>query len=827
MNHEMKCCRCERAVYPVDRIGPLKNLSHVFHRHCFKCSVCGSILTLKTYVTSQLNANDREVYCQNHVPKTGAGHIDSEAIGIKGLIVSRQHQQGEESNAHKMNGMGGHFDAGALHISHALNATELQKGYVKRANETPLYQFLDIEAQKALEMKLRKEEEEMYQVFMAERQQKELIINEEIKAEWEVALEELTSKFEKELNHKKKKVSPEEQKVLTVRHLKEKEDLEKFMTLKRDKKKESVTRKLLDVQRNTTADLIDKQSSQMMEFISAKRMEYVSKKKESKDGVEVEGDENRKLNGNGHSSKSGHHTNGDARNGSRGSTSPDADAIIYPLNPPPATPPVYGKSHIYKDPHVFSQVDQTAINVAQGDQKTFTDLIANLIGIASSDVEKARVIFRWITVKNLNAMEFDDNVNPDTPMGILRGIKHGTESYHVLFKRLCSYAGLHCVVIKGYSKSAGYQPGVSFDDNRFRNSWNAVYVDNAWRFVQCNWGARHLVNAKEAPKSNGSKGHSGKSAHGDSLRYEYDDHYFLTDPEEFIYEFYPLQSEWQLLRRPITLQEFEQLPFVRSLFFRYGLWFPDETTKAVIPTDPSGASTIRITMPLEITNRLIFHYNLKFYDKEGDSCPDGVLLKRFVMQSVIGNSVIFRVHAPLSGSYLLDIFANAVTPAEYLAGDPMKFKSVCKFRVDCKQLQTVMVPLPECASGEWGPAKATRLFGLTPLTHEDALIFASRELEIRFRMQRPLTDFMATWHKNGLEINVFQNTFNIWSREIWCRFILYSRKTDSMAWIFIRENGTKSSSSAGARNGSSSNAGEKQQFVTHCCKYLINVSRRH
>ena len=53
-----------------------------------------------------------------------------------------------------------------------------------------------------------------------------------------------------------------------------------------------------------------------------------------------------------------------------------------------------------------------------------------------------------------------------------------------------SYAGLHCVVIKGYSKSAGYQPGVKFEDNRFRNSWNAVYVAGAWRFVQCNWGAR-------------------------------------------------------------------------------------------------------------------------------------------------------------------------------------------------------------------------------------------------------------------------------------------------------------------------------------------------
>lgn len=72
------------------------------------------------------------------------------------------------------------------------------------------------------------------------------------------------------------------------------------------------------------------------------------------------------------------------------------------------------------------------------------------------------------------------------------------------------------------------------------------------------------------------------------IRYEYDDHYFLTDPREFIYEFFPLQSEWQLLKTPITLRDFEELPFVRSLFFRYGLYFPDSNTKAIMHTDQSG-----------------------------------------------------------------------------------------------------------------------------------------------------------------------------------------------------------------------------------------------
>ena len=73
-----------------------------------------------------------------------------------------------------------------------------------------------------------------------------------------------------------------------------------------------------------------------------------------------------------------------------------------------------------------------------------------------------------------------------------------------------------------------------------------------------------------------------------SFRYEYDDHYFLTDPKEFIYEFFPLQSEWQLLKNPITLEEFEELPFVRSLFFRYQLSFPSDNMKSVMRTDSTG-----------------------------------------------------------------------------------------------------------------------------------------------------------------------------------------------------------------------------------------------
>ncbi len=67
-----------------------------------------------------------------------------------------------------------------------------------------------------------------------------------IQEEWEVELEKLTSKFEKELSKKKNK---EEYRNLTIKQEKEKKEFEKNMTLKREKKKEHVARKLLEQER--------------------------------------------------------------------------------------------------------------------------------------------------------------------------------------------------------------------------------------------------------------------------------------------------------------------------------------------------------------------------------------------------------------------------------------------------------------------------------------------------------------------------------------------------------------------------------------------------
>ena len=62
----------------------------------------------------------------------------------------------------------------------------------------------------------------------------------------------------------------------------------------------------------------------------------------------------------------------------------------------------------------------------------------------------------------------------------------------------------------------------------------------------------------------------------------YQDHYFLTDPDKFIFEFFPINSEWQLMERPITVQEFEDLPLLRSTFFHFGLGLEGNSNAASI-----------------------------------------------------------------------------------------------------------------------------------------------------------------------------------------------------------------------------------------------------
>ena len=116
-----------------------------------------------------------------------------------------------------------------------------------------------------------------------------------------------------------------------------------------------------------------------------------------------------------------------------------------------------------------------------------------------------------------------------------------------------------------------------------RNTWNTVYAAGGWRLIQCNWAMLNLHSRAER-----------------ETRKFYQDHYFLTDPDKFIFEFFPINSEWQLMERPITIQEFEDLPLLRSTFFHFGLGLEGNNAASIIDTNEAGEVFFRIFSPKNI-----------------------------------------------------------------------------------------------------------------------------------------------------------------------------------------------------------------------------------
>lgn len=87
----------------------------------------------------------------------------------------------------------------------------------------------------------------------------------------------------------------------------------------------------------------------------------------------------------------------------------------------------------------------------------------------------------------------------------------------------------------------------------------------------------------------------------------YDDFYFLTEPSQLIYSHCPVQPQWQLLRPPVTLTEFESFPLVKSFFFDVGMRFLRPENRGVLRTD-RGIVTISLgfTHPTDFNFRLVY-----------------------------------------------------------------------------------------------------------------------------------------------------------------------------------------------------------------------------
>lgn len=213
----------------------------------------------------------------------------------------------------------------------------------------------------------------------------------------------------------------------------------------------------------------------------------------------------------------------------------------------------------------FNGIDWVA---QRGDVLTPETLAQQLTAPCKTDLEKVRAIFRWITSNISYAVRPLPGVNKSAlrykplPMDSALALKSVDEivaytvlqkrtavcnGYARLFKTLCGYAGIRAELVTGYAR-AGWG-NFAFRPN---HTWNAVYIDSAWRLVDVTWASGYVSFANEFVQ-------------------QYDDSYFLPLPERFIYTHYPEDLRWSLLQNPPALHEFDRAPFKLTAFIKYGI----------------------------------------------------------------------------------------------------------------------------------------------------------------------------------------------------------------------------------------------------------------
>lgn len=272
----------------------------------------------------------------------------------------------------------------------------------------------------------------------------------------------------------------------------------------------------------------------------------------------------------------------------------------------------------------YAEINRHALNAPPSATKSIDALSSYLTKPFTTDEEKARAIFRWIADNiSYDVEDFFSGRTPKSGSGdVLKSRSSVCAGYSSLFEALGKRAGLEVATINGYAKGFGYRAGdnVTGESN---HAWNAVKINGEWKLIDCTWGA-------------------GRVDEGHQYRKEFEPYYFFTRPEEFIYRHLPTDKRWQLLPTPVSLEAFQDLPFVYPVFFQCGLNMASVKSSVL---DVSGEYIMEFFAPPEVQCMA----NL---EQDGKEIKSAVFLQRSE------STFHLRIMPPNAGEYFLNIFAK-------------------------------------------------------------------------------------------------------------------------------------------------------------------------
>ncbi|KAM6912821.1 kyphoscoliosis peptidase [Xenentodon cancila] len=256
-------------------------------------------------------------------------------------------------------------------------------------------------------------------------------------------------------------------------------------------------------------------------------------------------------------------------------------------------------------------------------------------------------------------------------------------SYSNLCSEMCREVGIECQEVPGHSKGIGYRQGQSLKHVKSDHMWNAVLLEGQWFPLDACWGAGRVDMEHE------------------SFVKRFDDFYFLTEPEEFIDSHFPDEERWQLLDKPIPLEEFERRVFKTSTFFTIGLRLITPQHFHIVTDDGEANVSLGFSKPTTFTYEISHHQDLLYSGasekKESSNSSFGLL-------TISHRRMNLQLLPVARGTYDVKVFARPET-----ATTPLLW--VCSFTVECP-VSRGLEEIPENPFLSWGLQPIAKSLGV-------------------------------------------------------------------------------------------------------------------
>ena len=209
---------------------------------------------------------------------------------------------------------------------------------------------------------------------------------------------------------------------------------------------------------------------------------------------------------------------------------------------------------------VFARIDAHALSTPESAESNITSLAAYLNETSTTDLEKARAIFVWLT-KNINYDDESFNAGTrgdNSAEGVLKNRKAVCEGFSNLYYVLGKEMSLDIQKVSGYSKGYSYRVGQKF--TKTNHAWNVIKIDGQWRIFDATWGegSGERINSKLVSRK------------------EFKEYWFNTNPYEAIFSHMPKDKSFLNVTPEIDLAAFEKFPNIDKGYFQLG--FNGEST---------------------------------------------------------------------------------------------------------------------------------------------------------------------------------------------------------------------------------------------------------